>query len=242
MRAAVMAAPVSWADTATVYLHSVFIASVTGNVVKVGFLLSEGDYDGVAYFVAIYASYALGYGCAHLLLTRAPFGAAFRSTVVALLVALLFVLADAFRDSNDKRPRSLFVATFGISMINELGYYSTGGVGVVSIITGHTQKVVLGTLELLVRSPKPRASAADVILGSTLIVTYYVFTILAGAWLVFGTAEMRQWALVPPAAVLALFGVVDACVAERGATTFARVAGVEVHAQRVPPLSAIGHP
>lgn len=221
VRHTVLAFESAWVDTASVYLFGTFISGYSGNFNHMGIATSRGNGLRVAFVFAMYAVYLLGFAVAHMLLRgRHPV----RIFITGLLEALLLFLCDLVYNvavrpnevaplgggshpppdstASERLPWSLLLASAGFAMQNEVGYY-TSGTSVVTLITIHSQNVVMAFLDRWIYSDgvRIRKTVRDVETSMVLVVSYIVGCLLAGVWVVWGQ-RASPWAFTPIAFII----------------------------------------
>ena len=221
VRHIVLAFESAWVDTSSVYLFGTFISGYSGNFNHMGIATSRGNGLRVAFVFAMYAVYLIGFGVAHMLLRgRHPV----RIFITGMLEALLLFLCDLIYNTavrpnevdslggtshpppdstaNEGLPWTLLLASAGFAMQNEVGYY-TSGTSVVTLITIHSQNIVMAFLDRWVYSDdvRVRKTVNDVETSMILVVSYIIGCILAGVWVVLGQ-RASPWAFTPIAFII----------------------------------------
>jgi len=221
VRHLVLAFESAWVDTVSIYLFGTFIGGYSGNFNHMGIATSRGNGLRVGFVFSLYAVYLFGFGVAHMLLRgRHPA----RIFVTGMLQALLLFLCDlvynlAIRPdeinplggnshpppdgtSDESIPWTLLLASAGFAMQNEIGYYTTG-TPVVTLITAHSQDIVLAFLDRWIYSDdvRVRNTAKNVENSLILVASYITGCVLAGLWVVMGQ-RASPWAFTPVAFVI----------------------------------------
>jgi len=248
LRHIVLAFESAWVDTSSIYLFGTFISGYSGNLNHMGIATSRGNGLRVAFVFAMYAVYLVGFAVAHMLLrSRHPV----RIFITGALEALLLFLCDLIYNTavrpneldslgetshpppdgttNEQVPWILLLASAGFAMQNEVAYY-TSGTSVVTLITIHSQNIVIAFLDSWVFSEdvRIRKTVRDVEASMILVVSYILGCFLAGVWVVFGQ-RASPWAFTPIAFLIAVHTLSEAvgeCVS--------RMPPVERRVERMP--------
>lgn len=223
LRHAVLAFESAWVDTSSVYIFETFISGYSGNFNHMGIATSRGNGLRVLFVFAMYGVYLIGFGVAHMLLRGRH---AARIFVTGTIEALLLFLCDLIYNlavlpneeasndsdtrvvpdatSNDMLPWTLLLASAGFAMQNEVAYY-TSGTPVVTLITVHSQNIVMAFLDRWVYSDdvRIRKTVDSVQESLVLVIAYIIGCLLAGVWVVLGQ-RASPWAFTPIAFIIAV--------------------------------------
>ena len=164
---------------------------------------------------------AIGFAVSHMLLRgRHPMRIFLTGMLEALSLMLCDIIINVVRrpaeldpfggtshpvpdgTSNEKIYWALLLASAGFAMQNEIAYY-TSGTGVVTLITIHSQNIVMAFLDRWIYSDdvRIRKTVKDVETSIILVVTYVIGCLLAGVWVVLGQ-RASSWAFTPIAFVI----------------------------------------
>ena len=232
-------------DTSTLERSDFFVGGFTGNFNHFGIRVAAECPGASVFVVIVYVVYCLGFGVSHLVVSCLPIEQRRPSLILPLIEVLCLVFSDVWGHfSNFDLGRSasteilcstlcdaspgvlpwhdlpwhVLLACLAASIHNE-NAFSTTGVPVVTLVTGHTQTMMLYLFDMRrnrenqqksdeLPFQRPSPGKEDFKKSAVIVAGYLLGCVFAGQIVVKLDYGVRQWALLFPAGIVFVHCVV----------------------------------